>query len=120
MYLPVKFFTDSEDDWKFSKSSLFKCTFKPKMTFQRVRSDGPGTDVCLCIISQYADAEVKPMGWRVEKSTLTTVMYRVKERDVNVRLAMDSALSKCFSQGVLVPDSQIVAVMEHTSQSHAL
>lgn len=25
---------------------------------------------------------VKPMGQRVEKTTLTTVMYRVKERDV--------------------------------------
>lgn len=27
------------------------------MTLQRVKSDGLGTDVCLCIISQYADAE---------------------------------------------------------------
>jgi len=25
---------------------------------------------------------VKPVGWRVEKSTLTTVRYRVTERDV--------------------------------------
>lgn len=51
------FQTNGFYDQKFSKSPLPKCTFKPKPTFQRVRSDGLGTDVCLCIISQYADAE---------------------------------------------------------------
>lgn len=42
--------------------------------------------MCVCIISQYADAEefpaLKPLRWRVENSTLTTVKCGVKERGV--------------------------------------
>ena len=80
--------------------------------------------VCLCLISQYVDAEEfvssETYGMEGRKDYPHHCNVQSEGEGCYVRLAMDSALSKCFSQGVLVPSSQIVAVMEHTSQSHTL
>lgn len=77
--------------------------------------------MCVYIIAQYADHQefpaVEPLRRRVENSTLT--LKSVAEGE-GCYVWLASALSKCFSPGVLVCGSQIVAVMEHTSQSHAL
>ena len=80
--------------------------------------------MCLCINSECADVEdfvsSEACGMEGRKEYPHHCKVQSDREGCYVRLAIDSALSKCFSQGVLVPGSQIVAVMEHISHSHAL
>lgn len=80
----------------------------------------------LCIISEYADAEELVFFF------FSNVIFRMENRKKcywnvqsggegwYIQLAVDSAHSKCISQGVWVPGSQIAAVVERTSQGYAL